>query len=171
MRAILRTVLAPGASAAVLAIATVQGGAWAQTATPTDRVTPSTPAPAATGSDGTVWLTIGLLVGLVVLVVLIGKLLDLRRRREAEALHVQAQISDALLREPGSFALPVTATAHAPLWRGSPMRVEITGRVPDEATREAILRIARQEARRVRPDVEVEHRLVIDREAALPRVA
>jgi hypothetical protein len=107
----------------------------------------------------------------VILVVLVGKLLDLRRKREAEAVHVQAQISDALLREPGSFALPVTPTAHASLWRGSPMRVEITGRVPDEATRESVLRIAREEGRRARPDLEIEDHLVVDRGAALPRVA
>jgi len=171
MRAILRTVLAPGASAVVLAIATGQGVAWAQAATPTDRVTPSTPSPVPAGSDGTIVLTIGLLLGLVILVVLAGKLLDLRRKREAEAVHVQAQISDALLREPGAFALPVTPTAHVPLWRGSPMRVEITGRVPDEATRENVLRIVHQEGRRARPDLEVEDRLVIDGGAALPRVA
>jgi hypothetical protein len=43
--------------------------------------------------------------------------------------------------------------------------------VPDAATRDTILRLARQEAHRVRPDVEIEDRFVIDEGAALPRVA
>jgi hypothetical protein len=116
-------------------------------------------------------LTIGVLVGLLVLIVVAVRLFDLRRKRESEAVHLQARISDALLREPGLFGLPATPTARVPLWRGSPPSIELTGRVPDEATRDSILRIARQEGQRVGPDLVIEDRLVIDEGAALPRVA
>ena len=167
MRTPFRTVLAPGA----LAIAIWPGVAWPQATTPTAPVTPPTPAPVPAGSEGGIGLTIGLLVGFLVLIVVAVRLFDLRRRRESEAVHLQARISDALLREPGLFGLPVTPTAHVAFWRGSPARIELTGRVPDAATRDTILRLAREEAQRVRPDAEIEDRLVIDEGAALPRVA
>jgi len=102
---------------------------------------------------------------LVILGVLV-KILDLKRKREAEAVHVQAQISDALLREQSLFGLPVTATAHAPLWSGTPMAVVITGQVPSAGMRETVLDLVRAEAARVRPDVQIEDRLTIDEKLA-----
>ena len=58
-----------------------------------------------------------LLLGLLVLVGVGVKLYDLKRKREAEGVHVQAQVSDALLRDPSLFGLAVTPTAHVP-WCG-----------------------------------------------------
>ena len=68
---------------------------------------------------------------------------------------------DALLRDPNLFGLPITPTAHAPLWSGTPMTVEITGEVPSAAVHESVLRIAWAEAQRIRPDVEVRDRLTV----------
>jgi len=56
--------------------------------------------------------------------VLVGigvKLHDLRRRREAEGVPLQAQVSDALLRDPSLFGLAVTPTARVPWWSGTPV--------------------------------------------------
>jgi len=83
------------------------------------------------------------------------KIYDLRRKREMEEVHLQAQISDALLRDPNLFGLPVAATAHAPFWSGTPVMIELTGEVPDVNLRSAVARIARMEAQRIRPDVEI----------------
>ena len=103
-----------------------------------------------------------IVVALVLILGVLVKMLDLKRKREAEAVHVQAQVSDALLREATLFGLPITPTAHVPLWSGTPAIVEVTGQVPSPALREMVIRLVRAEATRVRPDVQVEDRLTID---------
>src|SRR3989442_8778293 len=95
------------------------------------------------------WLIIGALV----------KILDLKRKREGEAVVVQAQISDAVLRDPTLFSLPITPTAHVPLWKGSPVTVEVAGQVPSDDLRLAALRVVEREASHLRPDVRIESRI------------
>jgi len=109
-----------------------------------------------------------LLFGLLVIVGIGVKLYDLKRKRDAEAVHLQAQVSDALLRDPTLFGLAVTPTAHVPWWSGTPARLELTGRVPKAEARERAVRIVEQEARSLRPDVELVDRLEVD---SLDRVA
>lgn len=110
-----------------------------------------------------------LLVGMLVIIGVGVKLYDGRRRREVEAVHLQAQVSDALLRDPAFYGLAVTPTAHVP-WSGTPARLEVVGRIPEPEVRDRVLRLVEQEARRIRPDVVVVDRLQID--AASPaRVA
>lgn len=135
------------------------GAALAQTPAPP---TPLAPSPSAAPGDRTGWIVASLLVfGLLVVIGVVVKLYDLRRKREAEAVHLQAQISDAFLRDPNLFGLPVAATAHAPLWKGTPVTVEMTGEVPDPTMRDAVQRIARAEAMRIRPDVEFVDKLSV----------
>jgi hypothetical protein len=110
---------------------------------------------------------IAVVVGLLLIVGLGVKLYDLKRKRDAEAVHLQAQISDALLREQSLFGLPITPTAHVPLWSGTPATVEVTGRVPSDEARESAMRIVRTEATRIRPDVTIEDRLSLDTEAVI----
>jgi len=104
------------------------------------------------------------------LLVIVGvgvKLYDLRRRRESEAVQLQAQISDALMRDQLLYGVPIMATARAPFWRRSPATIEIAGQVPSPQARETALRIVRAEASRIRPDVQIEDRLaVVPRHAA-----
>ncbi len=137
------------------------GTAWAQAAVPP--APPVMPPPSAGAPvDGSGWIMASILVlGLLVVVGVLVKIFDLRNKREAEAVHLQAQISDALLRDPNLFGLPITPTAHAPLWSGTPVTVEITGEVPSAAVRESVLRIAWAEAQRIRPDVEVRDHLAV----------
>src|SRR6185295_16352482 len=87
------------------------------------------------------------------------KLYDLKRKREAEGVHLQAQVSDALLRDPTLFGLAVTPTANVPWWSGTPARLEVSGRVPPTAARERALRIVDEEARSIRPDVVIVDKL------------
>lgn len=105
---------------------------------------------------------VAIVAALLVILGILVKMLDLKRKREAEAVHVQAQISDALLREPSLFGMPVTPTAHVPLWSGTPVRLEITGHIPVPEARETVLRLVRAEAVRVRPDVDIQDRLTVD---------
>jgi hypothetical protein len=138
--------------------------AWAQ-------ASPITPPPtASTTGAGTGALTMfGLILGLLVLVGIGVKLYDLKRRREADAVHLQAQISDALLREQALFGMPITPTAHVPFLGGSPAVIEVTGHVPSPEARETALTLIREEAARIRPDFTIEDKLEI--EPALARHA
>jgi hypothetical protein len=130
-------------------------GGLARAQAPAPPPTPATPAPA----GGALW-AIGIIIALLVVVGLAVKLFDLRRKREAEAVQLQAQISDALLRDPAFFGLPVVANADVPL-TGGPARIEIVGQVPNEAIREAVLRLAHAEASRIRADFTIEDRLAV----------
>ena len=103
-----------------------------------------------------------LLVGLLVIVGVGVKLYDLKRKREAEGVHLQAQVSDALLRDPNIYGLAVTPTAHVPWWSGTPARLDVVGRVPTLASRERVLRLVEQEAQRVRPDIVLVDHLEVD---------
>jgi hypothetical protein len=127
----------------------------------------STAAPSS-GSASGVLTAIVLIAALLVLIIAAVKIFDLRRRRESEAVQLQAQISEALLREPGLFGLPVTATARVPLWTGTPAAIELSGQVPAPEQREAVLKIAREEAARIRPDYTIEDRLAVVPTMAVP---
>ena len=128
----------------------------------------ATPQAATSGGFGPTLTVFLLLFGLLVLVGIGVKLYDLKRKREAEAVHLQAQVSDALLRDPTMFGLAVTPTAHVPWWSGTPARIVVSGRVPTAEARECALRIVEQEARSLRSDVAIEDRLEVE---AIERVA
>jgi hypothetical protein len=117
-------------------------------------------APPAGGAGGA-----GALVALVVAALLIGlvvavKLYDRQHRHEADAVHLQGQLSDALLRDTRFTGLGITPTVHIPL-AGSPVRIEVSGAVPGPELREAALRLIRAEASSARPDVEVVDRVFV----------
>jgi hypothetical protein len=114
-------------------------------------------------TDGGTMLSVLILIGgLLMLVALAVKLYDLKRKRDAEAVQLQAQVSDALLRDETLFGVPVTPTAHVPLWRGTPATLELVGRVPTVERKEAAVRVAEREASAVRPDVHVVDHLTVD---------
>jgi hypothetical protein len=110
-----------------------------------------------------------LVIGLLVIIGVLVKLFDLRRKREAEGVHLQARVSDALMREPDLINLAVTPTAQVPWWSGTPVRLEVTGRVPTPQVRDQVLRLVEQEARQVRSDVMLVDQLQVD--AVMHRVA
>ena len=100
--------------------------------------------------------------GLLVLLGVAVKLYDLKRKREDEAIAAQARVSDALLMDATLAGLPLTPTAHLPLWRGTPLVVEITGAVPRPELREAAVDVARREIGRSRSDFQIENRIAVD---------
>lgn len=138
------------AAHSLLVLSAVQ--AWAQAA--------ATPPPGPGGEASPVAMVLVILAVLVLLGAGV-KLYDLRRKRESEAVQLQAQISDALLREQLLFGVPIMATARAPLWRRSPATIEVAGQVPSPQVRETALRIVRAEAGRIRPDFQIEDRLAV----------
>jgi hypothetical protein len=123
-------------------------------------VVAQTPAAAAPGeSAGNAGAILGIVGVAAVLLTVVGigvKMFDLKRRRQAEAVQLQAQLSDALLREGG---LTMTPTAHIPLWAGGPVTVEVSGPPSSPEGREAALRLVEREAARIRPDVRVIDRI------------
>jgi hypothetical protein len=146
--------LGRSARLSVLGVVSAPIAAWAQVAPVT--VPPS--ASAASSGAGTVTM-LAVLGGLIVIVAIGVKLYDLKRKREADAVHLQAQLSDALLREPSLFGTPITPTVHVPMWSGTPATIEVTGEVPSPEIREGALRIIRAEASRVRADFVIDDRM------------
>jgi hypothetical protein len=104
-------------------------------------------------------LVLGGLLGLAV------KIYDLKRKREEEAVAAQARVSDALLMDAALAGLPLTPTARLPLWKGSPLVLDITGVVPRTELREAALDVAKRELGRSRSDFRIEDRIAVDRGA------
>jgi hypothetical protein len=113
-------------------------------------------------SDGGLIALLGLLLGLAVLVGLTVKVIDRKRRREEEAVLVQAKVSDALLTDPTVGNLPVTVTAHVPFWSGSPVTVDVVGRVTRPDQREAVIRLVMREVEALRPDYRLVDRLAVE---------
>jgi hypothetical protein len=113
---------------------------------------------AQSGSETTV-VVIATLLGILVVLGAVIKLLDLKRKREGETVVVQARISDAILRDSRFFNLPITPTARVPLWKGTPVTVEVAGQVPSEDVREAVNRLVEREASQLAEDVRIESRI------------
>src|SRR5881296_3686231 len=111
--------------------------AWAQTAP-----SPSLSPPAAEGGGATIAAVV-VIVGLLMVIGVVVKLFDLKQRRESEAVQLQAQLSDALLREPSLAGLPLTPTVHVPMWRGTPATIELTGQVSRPDLKDIALRLVR----------------------------
>ncbi len=143
--------------------------AAAQAAAPPPSVAPAPGAAAASGNGG-IMMALALMAGLLILVGIGVKIWDARRRREAEAVHLQSQISDALLREQDFFGLAITPTVHGGMRRGSAMTVDVTGQAPTESVRDSALRIVRSEIARTGANAEIVDRIDV-RPMAERRVA
>ncbi|MBI4536742.1 MAG: hypothetical protein HY712_02160 [candidate division NC10 bacterium] len=86
---------------------------------------------------------------------------EVRRKREEETVALETRISGALLETPGLVSSSATPTVHIPFWRGAPVRIEMTGKVPTPSLEQSALRVAAQVASRFRPDSSVENRLAV----------
>jgi hypothetical protein len=84
-----------------------------------------------------VLIRIGVAVILAVLV--IGRLVDSRRRKVEEAMALQGRASDALMAE-SDIGWTVTPVTDVPLRPGSPIILELRGSVPSPEAREAAVR-------------------------------
>ena len=102
-----------------------------------------------------------LFVALVGGLVLAVALADLRRKRRMQAIAIEGQISDALMREPRLAGSVLTAVAQVPLAARGVPTVEIRGQVEYPDLREIAVRIVRQELLRHHPEGRVEDRIFV----------
>jgi len=94
-----------------------------------------------------------------VLVALGVRYLEAQSRRESRASELEVRITGPVSREPSLSHASVLATAHIP--RRGPVTVEVTGRVPSPAARDAALRIAETETARAFDDYRIVDRLAV----------
>jgi hypothetical protein len=101
-----------------------------------------------TESDGAIVLIL-LAAGACLLVVgLVAKMLDLRLRRDGEAIAVRGVISDALDRDPNLFGASITIVrVRVPLWTGSPVTIRVAGQVPSDQLRKAVFQSIKRAAK------------------------
>ena len=139
-----------GILAVMLLLCTLVPIGWAQTEnTPGPPVGPETDTPTMPWVGESSPELIVILLSIGVLVLAAGtKAIDHKRKREDEAVRLQAQISDALLCDRTLASLPVTATVQIPVWLRSPARIEMCGQVPTAELWQAVLHVAEQEASR-----------------------
>ena len=101
-----------------------------------------------TQSDAAIVLIL-LAAGACLLVVgMVAKMLDLRLRRDGEAIAVRGLISDALDRDPNLFGTSITIVrVRVPLWTGSPVTIRVAGHVPSDQLRKAVVQSIKRVAK------------------------
>ena len=136
-------------------IGAVVRDAWAQ-----GLPTPGPGSPAGEGSPvvGPVIILGVALLGVLILTVAIS---DMRRKRRNQAVAIESQISDALMREPRLTGAVLTPIAHVPMTGGGVPTVEIRGEVDFPDLREIAVRVVRQELIRFHSEGRVEDRIFV----------
>ena len=104
-----------------------------------------------------------IILGIALLAVLIVgvMLLDLKRKRTAQAIAIEGQVADALMREPRLARTVITTVAHLPLTGHPRPLVEVRGEVEYPELREIAVRTVRQELMRSYPEGTVEDRIFV----------
>ena len=108
--------------------------------------------PDSIGATNTI-LTISVLVAITLAIVVVARSLATRRKQMEEAVILQSQLSDALAREVQLRGLQIIPKSHVSGWRKSHVTIQVVGEVPTPEIREKVMRMARAEVRRFRPDV------------------
>jgi hypothetical protein len=80
------------------------------------------------------------------IVAVVVKALDRRRKRSEEAVQFQARIADAMLLDPALGRIAITATVTAPFQQHAPVTVEVRRQAPTPALRDAALSLVLREA-------------------------
>jgi hypothetical protein len=162
MRTVRMLGVAVGTLATALPTAFLTRLAWAQGTTPMPSpVTPVAPPPSGAATPGSGVVLVGVLIALFLIIGVAVKLYDWKRKRDEEAMYLQARIADALLVDSSLAALPIAATVKAPFLRRSPVTIEVTGQVPAPTLRDAAMNIVMAEASRAGLDFEIEDHLAV----------
>lgn len=120
--------------------------------------------------EGPIGIVLGLAIGLLLMLALIGKLSDLRLKRDGEAVAVKGLIADALDREPELLDVPLTAVVRVPLLRGTPVVIRLSGEVPsDELKRLALSRVRHTAQAELLVRVRIRSRIGVARPASAAR--
>ena len=126
--------------------------------------------PEAGRQDGTVAIILIAAIAVLLLLALVAKILELRLKRDGEAVAVRGLMSDALEGEPSLLGLPITIVrVRVPLWTGSPVTVRVAGRVPSDHLRRAALQSMRRVAKsNLIVGVRIKSRIGVVRSTAAP---
>jgi hypothetical protein len=141
--------------------------AWAGAWSPRNAFAQGLPAPGPGGplppadAGGMLAPAIILVVALVGGLILAVAILDLRRKRQTQAIAIEGQVSDALMREPRLAGTVITAVANVPLTGGGVPTVEVRGEVEYPELREVAIRIVQNELLRVHSEGRVEDRIFV----------
>lgn len=154
--------IASGLTTAITLVMVPTSWTWGQSPV---SVGPTSPPPAASGSaatpNGDAVLTVVGLAVVVAVIIVVARYVASRRKRLEEAAILQARLSDAIALEVPLRGLVITPTARVRVWRRSPVTIEVAGEVPTPELREAVMRLVRSEASRVRSDIITEDHLFI----------
>ncbi len=85
----------------------------------------------------------------------------IKRKREDEAIALQARFSDALVTEPSLSRLPIIPTVRVPFGGYPQAVIMLTGVVPTPALREGVLQFVKLEAAFLTDTFRIEDRLVV----------
>jgi hypothetical protein len=122
----------------------------------------TSPVPAPESGPGYGLFAFVFVVALLVMTGVAVKMYDMKRKREDEAVALQARLSDALLTEPSVAHLPITPTVRIPFGRHAEAVITITGTVPTPAHRDAVLQLVNREAAALASKYRIEDRFVVD---------
>jgi hypothetical protein len=128
--------------------------------TPGPGAGPSGPYPSAEGG-GLVAAAIILGLALLGVLILSVAIMDIRRKRRTQAIAIEGQIADALMREPRLTGAVITTVAHVPLNGRAGPTVEVRGEVEYPELRDVAVRIVRQELLRHHSEGRVEDRIFV----------
>jgi len=96
-----------------------------------------------------------------VFAIVTARIVDLRRKRETEAVEIQSRVADALLADGVLGRLPVSVTVHIPIAHRDQAVAEVRGDVPSQEMREAVMQAVQREVLHLRPQAQVEDRLMV----------
>jgi hypothetical protein len=120
------------------------------------------PAPAASdGASGGIVVAVGIL-GLLVVIGVAVKLVDMKRKREDEGAALQARITDAFMMDRSLSGLALTPFVQVPLRRGGLRTLAISGVVSTPELREAVLQLAMRTLEQSQTSCRIEDRIVVD---------
>ena len=122
----------------------------------------TTPVPNPENGPGYGLFAFVFVVALLAMTGIAVKLYDMKRKREDEAVALQARLSDALLIEPLLAHLPITPTVRIPFGQHGQAVITITGTVPMPWFRDAVLQLVNREAAPLTYNYRIEDRLVVD---------
>jgi hypothetical protein len=125
-------------------------------------------APGVTSDAGYVQGNVVAFLALVLLLVAVGvavKLYDRSRKREDEAVALQARISNVLMVEPSLAGLLLTPTVRMPRWRREPVMIELSGWAPRPALRQAAINLVIREVESMGLSCCLQDRVVVNAES------
>jgi hypothetical protein len=130
------------------------------TAALADAQTVAPPADGAGGASGLL-VFLGVMAALFIVVAVVVKTMDRRRKRDEEAVQLQARIADAMLLDPTLGKLAITASVMAPFSRASSLAIEVHGEAPTTALRDEALSLVIREATASGVPFHIEDRITV----------